>query len=82
MQPEVQKNFYRQQKELKSLSFSRSKRICFCAGEQCVYGFDLLQGAFLGVVGQHDTQVSCVEVAASGEALASSSWDTLVKVWA
>ncbi|CAL6106934.1 Small_G-beta protein [Hexamita inflata] len=81
-QPEVQKSYLKQLQELKSLAFSKSGRIMFACGEANVYAFDVLFGTFLGAVGEHETQVTCVEVSPDGNALASASWDTLVKIWA
>ena len=54
----------------------------FTCGEQNVYAFDVLFGNYLGKVGEHETQVTCVDVSPDGQALASASWDTLVKIWA
>ena len=64
------------------MSFSHSGRVLFTCGEQNVYAFDVLFGNYLGKVGEHETQVTCVDVSPDGQALASASWDTLVKIWA
>jgi guanine nucleotide-binding protein G(I)/G(S)/G(T) subunit beta-1 len=78
---------------LTSLSFSRSGRIIFTGqADGTVYGFDVLSNpkkagqkhsspAFT-LSQAHERHVSCVGVSPSGEALCTSSWDGLLKIWA
>lgn len=78
---------------LTSLSFSRSGRIIFTGqADGTVYGFDVLStpkkagqkhsSPAFTLPQAHERHVSCVGVSPSGEALCTSSWDGLLKIWA
>lgn len=68
-----------------SVSFSRSGRILFAGYDDynCL-GWDTLGSTdkHCFQLQGHENRVSCVGVCPSGEALATGSWDTLLKVWA
>lgn len=82
-EPEVSRAFLAaDSQEIRQVAFSRSGRLLFAAGENNVYMFDSLFESYLGVAGQHETQVTCVEVQPAGECVVSGSWDSLLKVWA
>ena len=82
-EPEVSRAFLAADaQEIRQVAFSRSGRLLFAAGENNVYMFDSLFESYLGLAGQHETQVTCVEVQPAGECVVSGSWDSLLKVWA
>lgn len=66
-----------------ALSFSKSGRALFVGYDDnncCVW--DSLRGERQTVLAAHNERVSCLEVAPDGTALATGSWDTLLKIWA
>ena len=69
-----------------SLSFSHSGRLVFCGhADGSVYAFDLLSantGPAFQLAQVHERNVSSVAVSPAGDAVASASWDGLIKIWA
>lgn len=65
------------------LSFSRSGRGLFAGYDDCnVLLWDTLKGETSGVTAAADLRVSDISVSPDGNALASASWDNLLKIWA
>lgn len=70
-----------------SLSFSKSGRLIICGhADGNVVAFDVLSSntstpAF-SMMQAHERHVSCVGVSPAGDALCTSSWDGLLKIWA
>lgn len=78
---------------LTSLSFSKSGRVIFAGqADGSIYGFDVLAqpkrannkytSPSWTMSQAHERHVSCVSVSPSGEALCTSSWDGVIKIWA
>ena len=69
-----------------SLSFSHSGRLVFCGhADGSVYAFDILStnsGPAYQFAQAHERNVSSVAVSPSGDAVATASWDGLIKIWA
>jgi guanine nucleotide-binding protein G(I)/G(S)/G(T) subunit beta-1 len=68
-----------------SLTFSASGRLIFCGhSDGNVYAFDVLsdKGVSAFMLQAHDRNVSCLGVSPAGNALATASWDTSIKIWA
>jgi guanine nucleotide-binding protein G(I)/G(S)/G(T) subunit beta-1 len=68
-----------------SLAVSKSGRIAFCGhSDGSVLAYDVLsdKGPAFVLQGAHDRNVSCIGVAPQGNALATGSWDTNIKIWA
>lgn len=69
-----------------SLAFSGSGRLIFAGhADSNIYAFDTLSQRSSPVfilASAHDRHVSCLGVSPSGSALASGSWDSLLKIWA
>jgi len=65
-----------------SVSFSNSGRLLFTSYEylNCIV-WDTISGQILSTL-PHNNRVSTVSVNADGNAIATSSWDTLIRVWA
>lgn len=66
-----------------SISFSRSGRALFVAYDDTnVIVWDTLKAEQSGILAAHDERVSSLAVAPDGSALATASWDNMVKIWA
>jgi WD40 repeat protein len=72
-----------------SLAFSGSGRLIFCGhADGSVYAFDVLSSdssenaAVFVLQGAHERNVSSIGVSPSGNALATASWDSSLKIWA
>lgn len=74
-----------------SVAFSSSGRVLFGGYDDFnVIGWDTLQNPsedtedadYVFQQKKHENRVSCVAVQADGKALATGSWDTLIKIWA
>lgn len=67
-----------------SVSFSRSGRVLFAGYDDCnCLGWDTCGEVNKHAVSLsgHDNRVSCIGVSPNGEALATGSWDMMLKVW-
>lgn len=68
---------------INSIDLSISGRLLFAGGnDHCIHVWDALRCQRIGVLYGHENRVSCVRVSADGAALASTSWDQTVKIWA
>eukprot|EP00768_Dysnectes_brevis_P002283 gnl/Dysnectes_brevis/1747_a1994_1626.p1 GENE.gnl/Dysnectes_brevis/1747_a1994_1626~~gnl/Dysnectes_brevis/1747_a1994_1626.p1 ORF type:complete len:344 (-),score=67.64 gnl/Dysnectes_brevis/1747_a1994_1626:153-1184(-) len=66
-----------------SVDFSRSGRVLFGACDDWhVYAWDVLRGTRITSLAEHGNRVSCLEVTADGNTLATGSWDTYLRIWA
>jgi len=67
-----------------SLSFSQSGRLLFAGHDDfTVYAWDVALGSLVSQLNNpHDNRVSCLGVPRDGKALATGSWDMLLKIWA
>jgi len=66
-----------------SVSFSRSGKLLFAGYDDYnCYVWDTLSGRLVDQLIGHDNRVSCLGVTEDGKALATGSWDTLLKIWA
>lgn len=69
-----------------SLSFSKTGRLIFCGDtEGNVICFDVLSTnstPAYTLPQAHERHISCVGVSPNGDALATGSWDSLLKIWA
>jgi len=66
-----------------SVAFSFSGRYFFAGYDDFNCNvWDTLKGERVITLQGHDNRVSCLGVSAAGEALATGSWDSLLKVWA
>lgn len=66
-----------------SISFSKSGRGIFVAYDDTnVLVWDVLKADRSGILAGHDERVSSLAVSPDGYALATASWDTLIKIWA
>jgi len=66
-----------------SVAFSQSGRFLFAGYDDFnCYVWDTLRGKQVVVLAGHDNRVSCLAVSSDGMALATGSWDSLLKVWA
>jgi WD40 repeat protein len=69
-----------------SLAFSGSGRLIFCGhADGSIYAFDVLSDsgdAVFVLHGAHERNVSSIGVSPSGNALATASWDSSLKIWA
>jgi len=66
-----------------SVAFSKSGKFLFAGYDDYnCYGWDTLQGKMVDQLMGHDNRVSCTGVSPDGHALATGSWDTLLKIWA
>jgi len=68
-----------------SVAFSRSGRLMFAGYDDYnCYVWDTLcsTGAHVWQLQGHENRVSCLGVNATGQALCTGSWDTLLKIWA
>jgi guanine nucleotide-binding protein G(I)/G(S)/G(T) subunit beta-1 len=65
-----------------SISFSKSGRLLFGGyDDSCCYAWDVQNGKLAQALSGHENRVSSVAVNKDGSALATGSWDTLLKVW-
>jgi len=65
-----------------SVAFSVSGRILFAGYDDFnVNVWDTLKGERVGVLTGHENRVSCLGVSSDGMALATGSWDSILKVW-
>ena len=53
-----------------------------CVVWLCSYIWDTQLGTLIDQLVGHDNRVSCLGVTEDGKALATGSWDTLLKIWA
>jgi guanine nucleotide-binding protein G(I)/G(S)/G(T) subunit beta-1 len=66
-----------------SVAFSQSGRFLFAGYDDFnCYVWDTLKGKQVVVLAGHDNRVSCLAVSSDGMALATGSWDSLLKIWA
>ncbi|PJF18610.1 Guanine nucleotide-binding protein subunit beta-1 [Paramicrosporidium saccamoebae] len=66
-----------------SVSFSKSGRALFVAYDDTnVIAWDTLKATQSGVLAAHEERVSSLAVSPDGSALATASWDSMVKIWA
>jgi len=66
-----------------SVAFSRSGKLLFAGYDDYnCYVWDTLHGGLVDQLIGHDNRVSCLGVTEDGKALATGSWDTLLKIWA
>lgn len=74
-----------------SVSFSGSGRLLFAGYDNYnCYGWDCLKGGIstedaadpIAQLQGHENRVSCIGVNCTGMALATGSWDTILKIWA
>jgi len=66
-----------------SVSFSKTGRLLFSSyDESGVHVWDTLRGEKLTQLDGHEERVACVQVSPDGQALATASWDTTMKMWA
>ena len=64
-----------------SAAFSVSGRVLFAGYDDYnVNCWDTLRGERIGVLAGHDNRISCVGISGDGIALATGSWDSLLKV--
>jgi guanine nucleotide-binding protein G(I)/G(S)/G(T) subunit beta-1 len=65
------------------VTFSRTGRYLFASyDESSVHTWDTLTGAQVGQLDGHEERVAAVHVSPDGQALATASWDTTMKIWA
>lgn len=70
-----------------SVAFSKSGRLFFGGyDDYCLRVWDSImptpQSSTHTITGAHDNRVSCLGIHATGNALCTGSWDTLLRVWA
>ncbi|ORX74726.1 heterotrimeric G-protein beta subunit (G-beta, Gpb) [Linderina pennispora] len=66
-----------------SVAFSASGRLLFAGYDDFNCNvWDVLKGDKVTTLSGHDNRVSCLGVSSDGMALATGSWDSLLKVWA
>ena len=64
------------------MAFSRSGRLLFVGSDNATVNvFDTLKGERRGVIAGHEARVSCVGVPRDGSAVATGSWDSVVKIY-
>jgi guanine nucleotide-binding protein G(I)/G(S)/G(T) subunit beta-1 len=65
-----------------SISFSRSGRLLFGGYDDfnCA-AWDVLKGSYVATLDGHGNRVSALQVSPSGSALATGSWDSILKIW-
>jgi len=65
-----------------SVGFSKSGRLLFAGYDDFNCNvWDSLKGDRAGVLAGHDNRVSCLGVTDDGMALATGSWDSLLRIW-
>jgi guanine nucleotide-binding protein G(I)/G(S)/G(T) subunit beta-1 len=66
-----------------SVAFSKTGKFLFAGYDDYnCYAWDTLLGKMVDQLMGHDNRVSCTGVSHDGKALATGSWDTLLKIWA
>jgi len=66
-----------------SVSFSKSGKFLFAGYDDYnCYAWDTMNAKMVDQLMGHDNRVSCTGVSHDGKALATGSWDTLLKIWA
>jgi len=66
-----------------SIAFSKSGKFLFAGYDDYnCYAWDTVNAKNADTLMGHDNRVSCTGVSADGKALATGSWDTLLKIWA
>jgi guanine nucleotide-binding protein G(I)/G(S)/G(T) subunit beta-1 len=66
-----------------SVAFSKSGRLLLAGYDDFnCYVWDVLKGKQVVVLAGHDNRVSCLGLSSDGMALATGSWDSLIKIWA
>jgi len=66
-----------------SVAFSKTGKSLFAGYDDYnTYVWDTLSGNQVEVLTGHENRVSCLGVSEDGKALATGSWDTLLKIWA
>jgi guanine nucleotide-binding protein G(I)/G(S)/G(T) subunit beta-1 len=66
-----------------SLSFSKSGRVLYVGHDDNNCGvWDVLRGERVTVLAAHNDRLSTLAVSPDGDALATGSWDSLLKIWA
>lgn len=66
-----------------SVAFSRTGKMLFAGYDDYnCYVWDTQLGTLVDQLIGHDNRVSCLGVTEDGKALATGSWDTLLKIWA
>ncbi|EDV24201.1 Guanine nucleotide-binding protein subunit beta-1 [Trichoplax sp. H2] len=65
-----------------SVAFSKSGRLLMAGYDDYNCNiWDTLKGERVGVLAGHDNRVSCLGVTCDGMAIATGSWDSLLKIW-
>ncbi|KAJ2081122.1 G protein subunit beta [Coemansia sp. RSA 988] len=65
-----------------SVAFSHSGRLLFAGYDDFNCNvWDVLKGSRVATLSSHDNRVSCLGVSSDGMALATGSWDSLLKIW-
>ena len=68
---------------INSVDLSISGRILFAGGnDYTIHVWDTLKCSRICILYGHESRVTCVRVSSDGTALASSSWDHTIRVWA
>lgn len=68
---------------INSVDLSISGRILFAGGnDYTIHVWDTLKCARICILYGHENRVTCVRVSSDGTALASSSWDHTIRIWA
>lgn len=68
---------------INSVDLSISGRILFAGGnDYTIHVWDTLKCARICILYGHENRVTCVRVSSDGTALASTSWDHTIRVWA
>jgi len=66
-----------------SIAFSKTGKTLFAGyDDYSTYVWDTQLGAMVEQLQGHENRVSCLGVSEDGKALATGSWDTLLKIWA
>jgi len=66
-----------------SIAFSKTGKMLFAGYDDYnCYVWDTQLGSLSAQLVGHDNRVSCLGVSEDGKALATGSWDTLLKIWA
>jgi len=66
-----------------SVAFSKTGKLLFAGYDDYnCYAWDTQLGGLVEQLVGHDNRVSCLGVSDDGKALATGSWDTLLKIWA
>jgi len=66
-----------------SVGFSKTGKMLFAGYDDYnCYVWDTQRGSLVEQLIGHDNRVSCLGISDDGKALATGSWDTLLKIWA